>query len=233
MNAGTRVVGYARISKTDDDGNGRSLDGQAAVIEAECGRRGWTLLGVVPDDGYSGKDANRPGLTKALEHVANGEAAGLVVARLDRLTRSTIDFGIMLEWFERASASFLALDIGIDTSTPAGKMIANMLVTAAQYEREIIALRTRNDLAQARAKGLPISRPAFADTDDGQALREHIRSLHDNGKSYGQIAAMLTADGVPTLRGGEQWSRASVQSACRTKPRRPARRKTASLPALP
>jgi DNA invertase Pin-like site-specific DNA recombinase len=230
MNAGTKVVGYARISKTDLDKNGRSLDGQAATIKAECERRGWTLLDVVRDDGYSGKDANRPGLAKALQHIADGEADGLIVARLDRLSRSTVDFGVILEWLERASATFLALDIGIDTSEPGGKLVANTLVNAAQYEREITAARTKNDLAQARAKGLAISRPAFADTDDGRRLRDRIRALHDAGASYAAIAAQLDAEHVPTLRGAEKWSRSSVQSACRTKPRPPAARKLAVLP---
>ncbi len=231
MNPGSIVIGYARKSKAEV-GNGHGLDAQETAIRAECDRRGWTLLDVIRDDGASGCDTDRPGLTLALEAIARGDAAGLIVAKLDRLSRSVVDFGTILEWINAAGASLVALDLGVDTSTVGGRLVANVLASVAQWERETIAQRTKDGLAQRRRAGVTIGHPAFVDTEHGRALRERIRSMREDGKSYGEIAKLLDAEKVPTLRGAEKWSRASVQSACRREARRPAPRKTAALPAL-
>lgn len=231
MNSGTVVIGYARKSKAEV-GNGHGLDAQETAIRAECDRRGWTLLDVLRDDGASGKDTDRPKLTLALEAIARGDAAGLIVAKLDRLSRSVVDFGMILEWIKDAGAELVSLDSAVDTSTPHGKAHAQMMMTFAELEREMIGIRTKDALAEKRRKGQSISRPAFADSDDGEKLRARVRKWHKQGMSYSKIAARLDARGVPTLRGSKSWSRATVQNLCRTKPRKPAKRKSATLPKL-
>jgi DNA invertase Pin-like site-specific DNA recombinase len=231
MESGTRVVGYARLSKAEQARNGRSLAGQEQAIRDECDRRGWVLARMIRDDGASGRDTARSGLSEALSMIANGEASGLVCAKLDRLSRSVVDFGLILEWMERASATLVALDLNVDTSTPGGRLVANVFASVAEWERDTISARTRANLAQARREGKPVSRPSFADSDDGRKLRERIRRMRRRGMTYGAIAAKLDADKVPTLRGGDRWSRASVQFACQTKRRKPTR-KAAALPAL-
>jgi DNA invertase Pin-like site-specific DNA recombinase len=194
-------------------------------VRAEVERRGWQLVDVVRDEGSSGKSLDRPGLRAVLERLAAGEADVLVVSRLDRLSRSVLDFARVLEWFEDAGATLVALDLAVDTSTPGGKMMANVLATVAQWERETIALRTREGLAAARAAGKQVGGPAIAPD-----LRARITSMRREGMSLRAIADTLTAEGVPTARGAARWSPTAVSRAVEGYQRRPARRKRVNLP---
>jgi DNA invertase Pin-like site-specific DNA recombinase len=228
MNPGAQVLGYVRVSLAETARNGHGLDAQEAAIRDECERRGWALVDVIRDEGRSGKDMDRPGLAAALAAIAEGKAAGLIVSKLDRLSRSVVDFGTLLEWFERAGATLVALDLGVDTSTPGGRLIANVFASVAEWERETIALRTREGLAAARAKGQPISRPAVA---DDPKLQARIARMRARGLTLQRIADKLNAEGVPTLRGAAAWTTASVQTATGYKRPKP-RRKSPALPAL-
>lgn len=86
------------------------------------------------DEGESGKSLDRPALRAALEEIAAAGAAGLVVAKLDRLSRSVADFAALLEWFTEAEATLVAMDLGIDTSTPGGRLVANVFVLWLESE---------------------------------------------------------------------------------------------------
>jgi Site-specific recombinases, DNA invertase Pin homologs len=90
------------------------------AIEAACERSDWELLEVVTDRENGVSSLERPGLSRALEQIAAGQARGLVVSDLRRLSRSIIDLGALVEWFRDAQAALIALDLGIDTSTPVG-----------------------------------------------------------------------------------------------------------------
>src|SRR5437764_15262805 len=126
MVTGSVVLGYVRVSTTEQAGNGYGLDAQEIAIRDECARRGWQLLEVVRDEGASAKSLDRPGLRSALERIAAGEAVGLIASKLDRLSRSVVDFGVLLEWFSAADATLIALDLGLDTSTAGGRLGANV-----------------------------------------------------------------------------------------------------------
>jgi DNA invertase Pin-like site-specific DNA recombinase len=228
MNAGTAVLGYVRVSTAEQAGNGYGLDAQEAAIRDECDRRGWRLLEVIRDEGTSAKSLDRPGLQRALERIATGEASGLVAAKLDRLSRSVVDFGVLLEWFEQAGATLVALDLGLDTSTPGGTLVANVFASVAQWERQVIGQRTREGLAAARARGKTISRPAIA---DDPKLRQRIGRMRDRGMTLQAVADKLNRDGVPTLRGGIEWRPSSVQAAAGYQRQKP-RRKPVALPAV-
>src|SRR4051794_5751627 len=119
MHAGMTVLGYARVSTAEQADNGHGLDAQEAAIRTECGRRGWVLLEVVRDEGISGRDLDRPGVRTVLERIAAGEAGALVVAKLDRLSRSLVDCVSVFAWFRDVDAGLVALDLGVDTTTPA------------------------------------------------------------------------------------------------------------------
>ena len=124
-------------------GSGLGLDAQRAAIQAECDRRGWTLVEMVEDAGFSAKTMTRPGMTQALELLARGEAGGMVVAKLDRATRSTIDAANFLARSEREGWKLVALDLGFDPTTPAGELVATIMAAVAQWERRAIGVRTR------------------------------------------------------------------------------------------
>jgi DNA invertase Pin-like site-specific DNA recombinase len=115
-----QAVEYARVSTSEQAISGLGLAAQEGTIRSECVRRGWQLVDVVLDAGESGKNLDRPGLRHALELVANRGATVLVAAKLDRISRSVLDFVALLEWFSAADASLVALDVGVDTSTPGG-----------------------------------------------------------------------------------------------------------------
>ena len=228
MNSGAQVIGYVRVSTVEQADAGNGLAAQEAAIRGECDRRGWTLLRIARDEGASAKNLNRPVLTAALESVVAGDAAGLVVAKLDRISRSVVDFGNLLAFFEEAEATLVALDLGVDTSTPAGRLVANVLASVAAWEREAIGERTRDALAVRKANGLPVSRPAVV----GE-LAARIASMRAEGAPYQAIADTLNAEGVPTLRGGAQWRVSSVQAAAGYKRPRARASRSVDLPAVP
>lgn len=226
MNPGTAVLGYARVSTEEQADSGLGLAAQEAAIRKECDRRGWTLLGIVRDEGVSAKSLERPGLRVALERVVAGDAAGIVSAKLDRLSRSVGDFARLLEHSHAEGYSLVVLDPLVDTTTPWGRAMAQMSSVFAELERELAAQRTREALAARRAQGKPISRPAVADRPE---LAERIKAMRDSGMTLQAIADRLNHDRVPTLRGAAGWGPSSVRAACGYKRPNP-RRASSELP---
>ena len=223
-----RVIGYVRVSTAEQAVSGLGLEAQRTMIRETCKARGWRLGQVFADDGVSGGTLERPALRRALEAIAAGRADGLVVAKLDRLSRSTVDTGLLLQWFkEEARAAFVALDLGVDTSTAGGELVASVMAAVAEWERNAISERTRAALAELRAQGKPTGRPAVADHPEVQERIRHLRE--DRGLSLQAIADQLNREGVPTIRGGTEWRKSSVSSAAGAK-RKPPRRKPTALP---
>lgn len=228
MRAGdhARMVLYIRVSTEEQAQFGNGLAAQLAQLEREAEHQGWNVIELIRDEGVSGKDLARPGLKRALELIAEHKADGLAVAKLDRLSRSVIDAGMLAEWFEDLDARLVALDLNIDTKTPSGRMVFSVLSAVAQWERETIAARTRDGMAALRAKGLPTGRPAVADKPE---IATRIQLMRARGMTLQAIADQLNTEHVPTIRGGSLWRPSSVQTAAGYKRRRP-RRKTTQLP---
>ncbi len=223
-----RLIAYLRVSTEEQADVGYGLDAQELELRRTFELRGWDLLELVRDEGISGSTLERPGLQRALRAIATGEADGLVVTKLDRLTRSVVDFGDLLEWFDAAGATLVALDVNVDTSTPGGRMIAQIIVVIAEWERETIAARTKAGLAAKRAKGQPTGRPSVSDRPE---LADRIRGMRDSGMTLQAIADQLTEEGIPTARGAAKWRPSAVQSAAGWRRPRPVRRH-ARLPKL-
>jgi DNA invertase Pin-like site-specific DNA recombinase len=205
----TRAILYGRVS-TDEQGLG--LAAQLDPLEAEAKRRDWDAR-VVTDEGVSGGMPvdERPALGPELADLSAGDV--LAVAKLDRLSRSLIDFAGLLQRAEEQGWTLSVLDLGIDTSTPQGKLIAHMLVAVAQWEREMIGLRIREGLAKSpkrlgRKPGLPaVGGGRLAPIPD--ELRDAVTTLRP-GRSPNAIAERLNAQGHKSLRGG-RWHRTSVR----------------------
>ena len=130
-----RVLGYVRVSTSEQASSGAGLEAQRRAILAECQRRGWHLVETIEDAGYSARDLRRPGIQEALKALEEGKASALVVAKLDRLSRSMIDFTALMGTAQKRHWALVALDCAVDTSTPSGEAMANMLATFAQFER--------------------------------------------------------------------------------------------------
>ena len=200
---GSRLIGYVTVPA---DVGPRTADHSAAAIESMCERCDWNLLEIVRDRD-SGRILERPGLGYALERIANGDANGLVVSDLQRLSGSIVDLGALMDWFRQARATLIALDLGIDTSTPEGDHVAQTLIALSTHEHERIASRTRMGLAAAVR---PNGRPAVSDRPE---LRERIAAMRAANMTLQAIADQLNAEHLPTLRGGTKWRPSSIQAA--------------------
>lgn len=224
-----RVVGYVRVSTAQQAEGGVSLDAQRARIEAYAVAMDLELVAIHVDAGQSAKTLARPGLTEALRALEVGEADGLLVAKLDRLTRSVRDLGWLLER-ERFGErwSLLSVADSINTRTAAGRLVLNVLGAVSQWEREAIGERTREALSHVRAEGgrcgrLPLGLRRTDARDDSGRLRvvadssataalERAQQLRAGGESYRAIAKTLSAEGYSTARGG-RWHASTVRSA--------------------
>jgi DNA invertase Pin-like site-specific DNA recombinase len=196
------VIGYLT---TSNDAWSEADEGSVAAIEAMCEGSDWDLLEIVCDR-ENGRTVDRPGLSDALQHIAAGRARGLVVSHLQRLSRSVNDLGALMAWFREANATFIALDLDLDTSTPAGRQVASTLIALGSGEPKRTAHQARNGGAEARING----RPAVKDRPE---LMDRIATMRSAGLSLQQIADQLNAERVPTLRGGSQWRPSSIQAA--------------------
>ncbi len=201
-----RVIGYVRVSTEEQGMSGAGLQAQRDAIADECRRRGWTLVELIEDVGRSGKDLRRPGVQAALAALTAGEASALVVAKLDRLSRSMLDFARIMVTAQRESWALIALDVNVDTTTPAGEAMAHMLATFAQFERRLISERTKVALAQKRASGVRLGAPPLI----GSEVAARVREERATGATLREIAAGLNRDEVPTVRGGK-WHASTLQ----------------------
>jgi DNA invertase Pin-like site-specific DNA recombinase len=204
------VIGYASCASAGS-GATPELRGQTEVIARECNERGLQLLEVVGERSTAmGKGVDRPGLTYALERINRGEAAGLVVVEILRITQSLSELGSIIEWLLRLDVRLIASADSLDTATEAGRLAASLLVDVARWERDRISERTRHALQAARMTGRATGRPAVAD-DPG--LSERIARMRAEGMTLQAIADRLNEEGVPTVRGGAKWRHSSVQAA--------------------
>lgn len=202
-----RIVGYLRVSTDEQAERGAGLQAQEALIHAEADRRGWEVVAVHRDAGVSGRRLEgRAGLSAALSAVESEEADGLVVAKLDRLSRSLIDFAGLIERSRRRGWALVALDLGVDTTTPAGELVASVMSAVSVWERRAIGQRTKEALAVRRAQGVRLGRPRTVPPE----VRGMIVRLRRRGLSYQAIADRLDLAGVATAHGGN-WHASTVR----------------------
>ena len=111
---------------------GISSEAQQAKIEAYCFAKGWQLLRVGADRGLSAKDLNRTGLQAALKQVAAHEVEALVVYKLDRLTRSAVDFNKLVELLDKHEVALVSIQESLDATTPTGRLMMNLLASVSR-----------------------------------------------------------------------------------------------------
>jgi DNA invertase Pin-like site-specific DNA recombinase len=223
------VIGYASVPEPAGSTKSQELKQQGELIARECERRGLALLELVGErEPANGKALERPGLSYALERIAAGEAQGLVVSELSRLTHSAADLGSLIEWFARARARLIAGAHALDTEDESGRLAANILIEVSGWERERLSQRTRNGLEAARQNGRHGGRPAVTDNPD---LRDRIHHMRSQGMTLQAIADTFNNEGVPTVRGGTKWRHSSVQAA--TGYKRPTKKPPHNQPPTP
>jgi DNA invertase Pin-like site-specific DNA recombinase len=202
------LIPYRRVSTREQADKGAGLPAQKTVLTAGLTVRSQqALTWDCVDRGKSGKDLKRPELTRALQIVENGEAGGIIVSKLDRLSRSLLDFAYLMAKAQKEGWNIVALDLGVDLSTPAGQAMAGMLAIFAEFERNVIRQRTRDALAEKREDGVRLGRPRAIDDD----LLAAIVQAYLADSNFSAVARWLNDAAVETPHGGRMWYPASVQ----------------------
>lgn len=194
------------MSTEEQAEEGYGLAAQRAAIHEAAEQRGWTVVGIV-EERISGRTVG-PHLTNLLIGMDGHAADALVVAKLDRLTRSIVNGGSIIERARHKGWALVALDLGMDTSTPVGELMTNILLSFAQHERRIIGQRTKEGLAVARAQGVRLGRPPTLPAE----VVDRILSARSSGASFQAVADDLNAAGVATAHGGLEWRKSSVRA---------------------
>src|SRR5262245_45323970 len=153
-----RCAIYTRKSTEEGlDQDFNSLDAQREAAEAYIhsqAHAGWTALPTRYDDGgYSGSNLDRPALQRLLADIQAGHIDCVLTHRVDRLSRSLLDFAKLMERFEQHQVAFVSVTQHFHSGTSMGRLVLNVLLSFAQFERELIAERTRDKMAAARRKG--------------------------------------------------------------------------------
>jgi DNA invertase Pin-like site-specific DNA recombinase len=215
---GEPVLGYVSApGSTDPTG----LDPSERAIELACRRAGWLLLDVLRENGHCGTE-RRPALAAALERVAHGEARGLVVSHARLLGDSIIDLGALMSWFRETRAVFVALDLGLDTSTPQGTRVAMALIRLSGWQGDRAVYGRRNGLAAlgtaygSHPNGSHRNGSHLPTADGARAeLYRRLAAMEDDDMSLQEMADQLNADGVPTVNGSDTWWPSGVRTALR------------------
>lgn len=210
-----------------------SLDAQreaCGAYVASQASEGWSLLPEHYDDGgISGGTLERPALQQLLDDVRAGKIDIIVVYKVDRLTRSLLDFAKLVEAFDEAEVSFVSVTQSFNTTTSMGRLTLNMLLSFAQFEREVTAERIRDKIAQSKAKGMWMGgTPPIGYEADGRSLKiveEHaaiVRDIYARYLDQGNVrlvAETLEREGVRSPRrstlngrsyGGRVFSRGQI-----------------------
>jgi DNA invertase Pin-like site-specific DNA recombinase len=210
----TRLIGYVRVSTAEQHDSGLSIAVQAKQIRGYCELYGYELP-IIYDEAGSGKGIeDRPVLKAILAEMKSGSCDGIVVAKLDRLTRSVSDFAMFVgDYFDKSQLH--SVNERIDTTSAAGRMLVTILVTFSQYERELIVERTKAALNEKRSRGesvgvLPLGKRLASDgvhiEDDPTEMQAiaMARMWFAKSGNLRETARQLDEAGFKT-RNGSKW----------------------------
>ena len=218
-----KTIAYVRVSTEDQATSGQSLEAQRAKLEAYCDLYDLDLVEVIVDAGESAKSLKRPGLQRALAMLRNGDADGLLITKLDRLTRSVADWQILIQDYfgEKAGRELFSVSDSIDTRTAAGRLVLNVLLSVSEWERQAIGERTKAVLQHKISNGERCGKVRFGfdlaadgrtlvpNADETEAI-EIMRELRAAGESYRKIACELGRRGIKSKEGRKTWSHTAV-----------------------
>lgn len=198
-----KLIGYIRVSTDKQFNTGAGLEAQRNYLELEATRRGATLEIVSELEATSGKSTKkRPALAEALARLDKGEADGLIVSKLDRLSRSVADFLTILERSRKGKWSLVIGDLSLDTSSPMGEAMATITATFAQLERKRIGERTKEGLAIKKAQGVKLGAPRLLNPE----TRNRIEAELATSTPLAVIARRLNEEAIPSAKGGKWYA---------------------------
>lgn len=207
-----KAIGYVRVSTDKQADSGVSLEAQTEKVRAMAVVQGAELVDVIVDAGESAKSLKRPGMERLLALVDARAIDTVIIAKLDRLTRSVRDLAELLERFNRRDVSLVSVADSLDTRSAAGRLVLNIMVSVSQWEREAIGERTRDAMSHKRSNGervgtIPLGYRLSRDgihleeNPEEQAVLALARELRASGNTIREIAAALNRSGFATRRG--------------------------------
>ncbi len=194
---------YTRVSTNDQVIRGESLDMQKERLVAYIKSQGWELYKIYEDGGYSGKDTNRPAFQELMKDVGRRLFDVLIVYKLDRLSRSILDFHKTMEFFGKNKVSFVSITQQFDTTTSMGRLMLAILVDFANFEREIDVDRSIDSYMQRLSNGVPSGRIPFGYKreekkvmivpDEAEVVKQ-VYSYALRGLSMSEVAKTMVLD---------------------------------------
>lgn len=200
-------MGYVRVAPRERADERPPLDAQRDAVTAAAEGRGDRLV-AIEEDVRSGRSMRRPGLRAAIAACRAGEADGIIVARLDRLTYSLGDLAEIVSAAVQDEYTIISLDPDVDLWSDGGRAVGEVLAEAARWQPAAIAKPGR---AMGRRAGRPSSTPA--------AVAARIRALRAEGMTLQAICDTLNAENIPTPRGGAEWRPTSLRAVLRAEAR--------------
>ena len=206
-----RAIGYGRVSTDKQADHGVSLEAQEAKIRAMAVVQGAEIIELIVDGGESAKNLDRPGMEKLLALVEERKVDTVIIAKLDRLTRSVKDLAELLERFQKRGVSLVSVAESLDTGSAAGRLVINIMTAVSQWEREAIGERTRDAMSHKKSNGQRVGNIAYGfrlgtngkhlePDPQEQAVLTAIRDLRAKRCTLRGIAAELNARGLRTRR---------------------------------
>jgi DNA invertase Pin-like site-specific DNA recombinase len=208
-----RAIAYIRVSTDEQAKSGLSLEAQQATLLAEAERRGWELVEVLVDEVSAKRGNYRPAFARARQLLTAAQADVLLAARLDRMSRSVVDFADLMAAAQDEGWQVVALDLGLDTSTTTGRMVAHILAAVAEAEREVIGQRTSAALLAKRQRGEHVGRRSALPGE----IVARIVAERDAGATLTAIADKLNVEQVPTATGADaRWYPSTVSAVLKS-----------------
>ena len=211
-----KAVGYIRVSTEEQVREGISLEVQEDKVKKYADLHNLRLTEIIRDEGKSGKDLDREGIQKIITLCKDRSVDHLIVYKMDRLTRRTLDLLTLVEEvFKPNKVQFHSITERVDTSTAQGKFFLTIIGAMSQMERDLISERTSEALRYKISQGENVGSPplGFLAEDkklyriDGEfEVVEHIKRLKRKKLSLRQIANRLNEQEIPTKRGGSWYA---------------------------
>jgi DNA invertase Pin-like site-specific DNA recombinase len=220
-----RAIGYCRVSTDKQADFGCSLEAQQEKLRAMAVVQGADLAEVIVDAGESAKSLDRPGMERLLSLVDARAVDVVIIAKLDRLTRSVKDLAELLEKLTRRGVALVSVAESLDTGSAACRLVLNIMVSVSQWEREAIGERTKDAMRHKRSRGECVGTVPFGyrlasdgtqlEADEAeQSILSRIQRMRVAGHTLRQNADELNRQGFTTRR-GTAWRHQYVASALR------------------
>lgn len=213
-----RAALYARVSTEDQAREGFSLDAQIKRMEAYCRVRGWEVADVYRDEGYSGRNTDRPEYARMMAEMDSWDT--LLVLKMDRIHRNSLNFTLMMDDLKANGKEFNSMQDKFDTTTAMGRFVMSIMQGIAQLESDQIGERVRMGMrykAENTTGSLGSGHPygyTYAsgrlevDTDEAHTVRA-IYNMYVRGSSMSEIADELNRADIPAKKGG-RWNKQSI-----------------------